>query len=145
MAGSVYGTPASSVQNTPAMGYSVPPIIASATSTSSSGGLLSGWGRSSSSAANKSTDSVNTVGGGNGVGRIFTDVTGAKEEVSVKEVDEQGEWESRKLWKLVAKGIREGDFDVASKEKTKIEVGFPSFFFLFLSLRGGANNECVLE
>jgi len=51
----------------------------------------------------------------------FHDVQGLKEEVTVLPVDEQGDWESRKLWKLVAKGIREGDFDLASREKSKIE------------------------
>lgn len=35
---------------------------------------------------------------------------------------EMGEYETRKLWKAVAKGIREGDFETASREKTKIEV-----------------------
>jgi hypothetical protein len=33
----------------------------------------------------------------------------------------QGQWETRKLWNLVAKGIREGDYDTASKEKSRIE------------------------
>ncbi|ETW79747.1 hypothetical protein HETIRDRAFT_410434 [Heterobasidion irregulare TC 32-1] len=51
----------------------------------------------------------------------FTDVTGDKEEVSVRALDVQDEWESRKLWAKVAKGIREGDFETASREKTKIE------------------------
>ncbi|KZO97629.1 Oxysterol-binding protein [Calocera viscosa TUFC12733] len=51
----------------------------------------------------------------------FTDVRGPKEEISVKPESEQGEWESRKLWKMVAEGIRSGDYDLASKEKTKIE------------------------
>lgn len=45
-----------------------------------------------------------------------------KEEVEVNDVATQGEWESRKLWKDVADGIRTGDFDKASREKTKIEV-----------------------
>ncbi|KAA1466808.1 Oxysterol-binding protein [Dentipellis sp. KUC8613] len=54
-------------------------------------------------------------------GAVFTDVSGGKEEVTVAPVDDQGEWESRKLWKLVAKGIREGDFESASREKSKIE------------------------
>jgi len=53
----------------------------------------------------------------------FHDVQGPKEEVTVLPVDEQGDWESRKLWKLVSKGIREGDFELASREKSKIEVG----------------------
>lgn len=34
------------------------------------------------------------------------------------------EWESRRLWRYVAKGIREGDFETASREKSKIEVRF---------------------
>lgn len=52
---------------------------------------------------------------------VFTDVNGPKEEVSVGSVDEMSEWESRKLWKVVAKGIREGDFESASKDKSRIE------------------------
>lgn len=55
-------------------------------------------------------------------GALFTDVTGPKEEVTTKEVEDQDEWESRRLWRWVAKGIRDGDFDAASKEKSKIEV-----------------------
>ncbi len=39
-----------------------------------------------------------------------------------------GEFETRKLWNLVAKGIREGDFDLASREKTKIEVSTASIY-----------------
>ncbi|KAI0729684.1 hypothetical protein C8Q72DRAFT_827296 [Fomitopsis betulina] len=54
-------------------------------------------------------------------GALFTDVTGPKEEVTTKEVEDQDEWESRRLWRWVAKGIRDGDFDAASKEKSKIE------------------------
>lgn len=34
----------------------------------------------------------------------------------------QGPYETRTLWNLVAKGIREGDHDLASREKSKIEV-----------------------
>ena len=55
-------------------------------------------------------------------GELFTDVQGPKEEVSVAAVDEMDEWESRRLWRAVAKGIREGDFETASREKSKIEV-----------------------
>jgi hypothetical protein len=54
-------------------------------------------------------------------GLTFHDVTPPKEEVTVKPIEEQGEWESRKLWALVASGIREGDFESASKEKSRIE------------------------
>jgi len=52
---------------------------------------------------------------------FFTDVQGPKEEVTVASIDDQNDWESRKLWRYVAKGIREGDFDSASREKSKIE------------------------
>ena len=55
-------------------------------------------------------------------GAVFTDVTGPKEEVTVRRVEDQGEWESRALWYKVAKGIRESDFETAAKEKTRIEV-----------------------
>lgn len=55
-------------------------------------------------------------------GDTFTDVRGPKEEVNVKGVEEQDEWETRKLWMHVSKGIRGGDFETASREKTKIEV-----------------------
>ncbi|KIJ41967.1 hypothetical protein M422DRAFT_254988 [Sphaerobolus stellatus SS14] len=51
----------------------------------------------------------------------FHDVQGPKEEVTVATAEEQTEWESRKLWNLVAKGIREGDYELASREKSKIE------------------------
>jgi len=54
-------------------------------------------------------------------GVLFTDVTGPKEEVTVRRVEDQGEWESRALWYKVAKGIRESDFETAAKEKTRIE------------------------
>jgi oxysterol-binding protein-related protein 9/10/11 len=55
-------------------------------------------------------------------GVVFTDVTGPKEEVTVRPAEEQGEWESRTLWCKVAKGIRESDFETAAKEKSRIEV-----------------------
>lgn len=55
-------------------------------------------------------------------GDIFTDVTSPKEEVTVGPVDQMDEFESRKLWQHVARGIREGDYETASKEKSKIEV-----------------------
>jgi oxysterol-binding protein-related protein 9/10/11 len=55
-------------------------------------------------------------------GMNFHDVSGPKMEVHVKDINEQGEWESRKLWANVSKGIREQDFEYASKEKGKIEV-----------------------
>lgn len=52
----------------------------------------------------------------------FTDVTRPKEEVSVKPIEEQEKWESRRLWKVVSAGIRGGDFDTAAKDKSRIEV-----------------------
>jgi oxysterol-binding protein-related protein 9/10/11 len=74
-------------------------------------------------------------------GETFHDVTGPKQEVTVvgggprkldasgKETEgrEMGEFESRNLWSAVAKGIREGDFETASREKSRIEAGFPVF------------------
>ncbi|KAH9009685.1 Oxysterol-binding protein [Lactarius pseudohatsudake] len=63
----------------------------------------------------------NTTSKDTKTGVVFTDVTGPKEEVTVRQVEEQGEWESRALWFKVAKGIREGDFDTAAREKSRIE------------------------
>lgn len=63
-------------------------------------------------------------------GKEFHNVNGAKEivePVGGEASGEMGEFETRKLWNLVAKGIREGDFDAASKEKTKIEVSLRIF------------------
>lgn len=56
------------------------------------------------------------------LGEPFHDVTEPKEEVSVKPIEEQGEMETQKLWQNVAKGIRAGDFNAVTKEKSKIEV-----------------------
>ncbi|KAJ7041182.1 hypothetical protein C8F04DRAFT_1080474 [Mycena alexandri] len=61
------------------------------------------------------------VTGGHGP---FHDVSAPKEEVTAVGGEARGEMgpmETRKLWELVSKGIREGDFDTASKEKTRIE------------------------
>ncbi|KAJ7468621.1 hypothetical protein FB451DRAFT_1256795 [Mycena latifolia] len=60
------------------------------------------------------------IAGGNGP---FHDVSAPKEEVQAigGNGGEMGEMETRKLWELVAKGIREGDFETASREKTRIE------------------------
>lgn len=52
---------------------------------------------------------------------VFTDATVPKEEIQVKPIEAQGDWESRKLWAKVANGIRTGNYDEASKEKTRIE------------------------
>ncbi|KAJ7353619.1 hypothetical protein DFH08DRAFT_857338 [Mycena albidolilacea] len=54
----------------------------------------------------------------------FHDVSGPKEVVTAVGAEASGEMgpmETRKLWELVAKGIREGDFELASREKTRIE------------------------
>lgn len=63
----------------------------------------------------------NTTSKDTKTGAVFTDVRGLKEEVTVRPVEEQSEWESRALWFKVAKGIREGDFDTAAREKSRIE------------------------
>ncbi|KAH9887076.1 Oxysterol-binding protein [Cubamyces lactineus] len=54
-------------------------------------------------------------------GEIFTDVRTPKEEVTVGPVESMLDFESRKLWQHVARGIREGDYELASREKSKIE------------------------
>lgn len=60
------------------------------------------------------------VKGGSG---SFHDVHEQKELVVPLEwSSELGEYETRHLWSLVAKGIREGDFEIASREKSRIEV-----------------------
>lgn len=65
-----------------------------------------------------------TVGGKSG--HVWLDTSAPKEEVQVKGIEEQGEWESRRLWEKVARGIRGGNYDEASKEKSRIEVS-PGF------------------
>ena len=53
----------------------------------------------------------------------FHEVHEQKQEVVPLEwSSELGEYETRRLWFLVAKGIREGDFEIASREKSRIEV-----------------------
>jgi len=61
------------------------------------------------------------VSGGSGP---FHNVSTPKEEVHAiggGTGGEMGPMETRELWKLVAKGIRENDFDSASREKSRIE------------------------
>lgn len=58
---------------------------------------------------------------GSAKGPVFFDATRPKTEVIVKPVDQQGQWESRKLWSTVANGIRSGDYDTAGKDKSRIE------------------------
>ncbi|RXK39841.1 oxysterol binding protein [Tremella mesenterica] len=62
---------------------------------------------------------ISYVGGSKGP--VFLDTSAPKEEVVVRPIEEQGEWESRKLWEKVAKGIRTGSYDEAGKEKSRIE------------------------
>jgi hypothetical protein len=45
-------------------------------------------------------------------------------------IEEQGPMESRKVWKLVADGIRTSDFEKASKEKSRIEVCPSSLIYI---------------
>jgi hypothetical protein len=59
-------------------------------------------------------------------GKVFTDVTSPKEDVTAGPTEEMEEFESRKLWGLVSQGIREGDYEVAAREKSKIEVRCPA-------------------
>jgi hypothetical protein len=67
---------------------------------------------------------VSTIGGHKGP--VFLDTSAPKEEVVVKPITEQGEWESRRLWDKVARGIKSGAYDDAAKDKTRIEVSHPS-------------------
>jgi len=63
----------------------------------------------------------NTTSKNSKTGEEFTNVTARAEEATVVPVEKQSEWESRKLWQDVAKGIRTGDFNLASREKSRIE------------------------
>jgi hypothetical protein len=53
--------------------------------------------------------------------KVFSDATSDKREVQVKPIAEQGDMESRKVWKDVADGIRSGDFEKAGAAKSKLE------------------------
>jgi hypothetical protein len=64
---------------------------------------------------------------------VFTDATVPKTEVTVKPIEQQGDWESRKLWAATAQGIRSGDYDAASRDKSRIEVGPATLAFHALS------------
>ncbi|KAI5450192.1 Oxysterol-binding protein 4 [Naganishia albida] len=52
---------------------------------------------------------------------VFTDATVPKTEVTVKPIEQQGDWESRRLWAATAQGIRSGDYESASRDKSRIE------------------------
>lgn len=68
-------------------------------------------------------------------GHLFLDTNEAKEEVTVKPIEEQGEWESRKLWEKVAKGIRGQNYDEAGREKSRIEVSsLPPMVFYHVTI-----------
>lgn len=56
-------------------------------------------------------------------GQVFLDADEHVERVpiSVKPVEQQGEYESRRAWKAVADGIRNGDYDAASTAKGTLE------------------------
>lgn len=55
-------------------------------------------------------------------GTVFWDADAQpRQEITVKPLEEMGEYESRRLWKTVADGIRSGNYDVASKDKSRIE------------------------
>ena len=74
----------------------------------------------------------NTTSKDTRAGVVFTDVTGPKEEVTVRPVENQSEWESRALWYKVSKGIRESDFETAAREKSRIEVRILLTAYLFV-------------
>jgi hypothetical protein len=77
-------------------------------------------------------ESSKFVKGGSGP---FYEVNENKQEVVPVAWDTDiGEYETRRLWFLVAKGIREGDFELASREKSRIEVRLWLKFVLTLSL-----------
>lgn len=53
---------------------------------------------------------------------VFLDANAEpREEISVKPIEAQDAYESRRLWKVVAQGIRSGNYDVASRDKSRIE------------------------
>jgi len=59
-------------------------------------------------------------------------VTGSKEEVTVRPVEEQDKWKGCALWLKVAKGIQESDFEAAVGKKSRIEVCiFPTIHIFF--------------
>lgn len=108
------------------------------TVTTSSGGGLGAWVGYGSKSASASSTSLNggrehvieglwheTCNWVKGAGKgLFHDASLGKEPFIVtggEPSGEQGEWETRKLWGLVAKGITEGDYELASREKTRIE------------------------
>lgn len=55
-------------------------------------------------------------------GQLFLNAAGPTNPIDVKPVEQQGEFESRRVWKAVADGIRKGDFESAAQAKTALEV-----------------------
>lgn len=62
------------------------------------------------------------------VNTLFADASGSNEDdtnskkgIQVAPIEEQGEMESRRVWKDVAEGIRKGDFENAGIAKSKLE------------------------
>lgn len=55
-------------------------------------------------------------------GSVFWDADqNTREEIHVKPLEQQEEYESRRLWHNVATGIKTGNYDLASKDKSRIE------------------------
>lgn len=55
-------------------------------------------------------------------GTVFWDANASpRKEVLVAPIEQQGPLESRRVWKKVAEGIRSGNYDLASKDKSRIE------------------------
>lgn len=59
------------------------------------------------------------------INALFADASGeddsSKRGILVKPIEEQGDMESRRVWKDVADGIRKGDFESAGIAKSKLE------------------------
>lgn len=54
-------------------------------------------------------------------GQLFLNAAMERTPITVKDLAEQNEFESRKVWKDTADGIRRGDFEAASLAKTALE------------------------
>ncbi|KAE8209850.1 hypothetical protein CF327_g6207 [Tilletia walkeri] len=52
---------------------------------------------------------------------IFWDASTPRVELQVKPIEEQDVMESRRVWAVTAAGIRKGDYEAASKDKSRIE------------------------
>ena len=100
-------------------------------------GYFSGKPHSFKAALTHNGRSVNSFEGqwtgvshvGSSKGAVFLDTSAPKEEVTVAPVEQQGEWESRKLWASVANGIRTGNYDAAGKDKSRLEVSLSSLAY----------------